>query len=124
MRRWRRWVLVTLLIWIGIVVWWATRPVTDAVPTGIVKGVETSQKVQCDSPLSGNTTSPDPLPKLHTPPGPWVRAYERTPCTMPIENDRMILWADIALVVVGVVILAKTWKPGVHSGASDDLAVA
>src|SRR3954451_19430747 len=118
MRRWRRWVLVTLLIWIGIVVWWATRPVTDAVPTGIVKGVETSQKVQCDSPLSGSTTSPDPLPELGK-----HRSYERTPCAMPIENDRMILWADIALVAVGVVILAKTWKPGVHSETSDDLAL-
>jgi hypothetical protein len=119
MRRWRKWVLVALLVWIGLVVWWATRPITDAVPTGLVKGVETSQKVQCDSPLSGNTTSPDPLPEL-----PKGRAFERTPCEMPIHNDRWILWADIALAVVGVVILAKTWKPGVDAETPEDLAVA
>jgi hypothetical protein len=112
-------VLVALLVWIGVVVWWAARPITDAVPTGLVKDVETSQKVQCDSPLSGSTTSPDPLPELAK-----GRAYERTPCEMPIHNDRWILWADIALVVVGIVILAKTWKPPAHSEPSDDLAVA
>jgi hypothetical protein len=119
MRRWRRWVLVALLVWIGLVVWWATKPVTDAVPTGLVKGVETSQAVQCDSPLSGNTTSPDPLPELAR-----RRAYERTPCGLPIHNDRWILWTDIALVLGGVVILAKTWKPGATSEPSDDMALA
>jgi hypothetical protein len=112
-------VLVALLVWIGVVIWWAAKPLTDSVPTGTVKDVETSQKVQCDSPLSGNTTSPDPLPELAK-----GRAYERTPCAQPIHNDRWILWIDIALVVAGVVILVKTWKPSPRPESSDDLALA
>jgi hypothetical protein len=124
MRRWRRWVLLALLVWICFVAWWSTRPVTDTVPTGVVNGVETSQSVQCDSPLSGHTTSPDPIPELPDPPGPWVRAYERTPCELPIHNNRMILWVDIGFVVVGGVVLAKTWKPGAASKSSDDMALA
>jgi hypothetical protein len=121
MRRWRRWVLVALLVWIGLVVWWATKPVTDAVPTGLVKGVETTRTVQCDSPLSGNTTSPEPLPELAK-----HRAYGRSPCELPIQNDRWILWIDIGVVVGGVVALARTWKPGAASEAeaSDEMAVA
>ena len=110
---------MALLVWIGVVVWWATKPLTDSVPTGTIKGVETAQEVRCDSPLSGNTTSPDPLPDLAN-----GRAYERTPCVQPIHNNRWILWIDIALVVVGVAILAKTWKPSARSETPDELAVA
>jgi hypothetical protein len=115
MRRWRTWLVVTLAVWIVVVAWWATRPVTDAVPTGTVANVETSQTVQCDSPLSGNTTATAPLPELS-----HRRAYERTPCALPIHNDRMILWVDIALVFIAAVILVKTWKAGTTAPEADE----
>lgn len=119
MRRWRRWVLVVVLVWVGVVVWWATKPVTDSVFTGTTAdGVETSHNVQCDSPLSGNTTSPDPLPELAK-----GRAYDRTPCELPIQNGRIILGVDIAVALIVIVILAKTWKPNAVTEPSDEMAL-
>ncbi len=115
MKRWRMWVLGALLVWIALVVVWATQPISDTVPTGTVKGVETTQRVQCDSPLSGNTDPTGRLPVLGR-----RRAYERTPCEMPVQNGRIIFWADIALALAGAVILVKTWKP-TQPGSDDDL---
>jgi hypothetical protein len=100
------WLLGALLVWIALVLVWAMQPISDTVPTGIVKGVETTREVQCHSPLSGDTEPDGPVPTLSRP-----RAYERTPCETPIENGRTIFWVDVVLVVVGLVVLVRTWKP-------------
>ena len=113
------WVLVALVGWIVVVAIWASRPISDTVPTGTIKNVETNQTVQCDSPLSGNTTSTAPLPVLH-----GARSYERPPCDMPIHNGRIIFWVDVAVVLAAVVILLKTWKPRSPSESSDPVAFA
>lgn len=117
MRHWRIWVLGALLVWIALVTGWAMQPMSDTVPTGTTKeGVETSQRIQCDSPLSGNDEPTGRVPVLHR-----GRAYERTPCEMPIENGRVIFWADIAVVLLVAVILVKTWKPTPPTSSDDDL---
>jgi hypothetical protein len=121
MRRWRVWVLGALLAWILLSAWWALQPVTDTVDTGLVKNVETSQAVQCDSPLSGNTKPTEPLPALH-----GGRKYEYTPCESVVQNSRTIFWVDVALVLIAVVVLAKTWKPAADSDSDsrEDVSAA
>jgi hypothetical protein len=118
-KRWRVWVLVALLAWMLVVTWWAMQPVTDSVDTGVVRNAFTSQTVQCDSPLSGNTKPTEPLPPLH-----GTREYQRTPCKLPIENGRLIFWVDVAFALIGVVILAKTWKASAPADSIDDVADA
>lgn len=112
MKRWRPWLLGVLLVWIAVVAWWALTPTTDNVPTGVVKNkdgalVATTQAVQCASPLSGSTSPKGALPVLK----PATREFQRDPCKLPHQNDRLILLIDVVLVLGVVVILIKTWKP-------------
>ncbi len=112
MNRWRTWLLGGLLVWIAVVAWWAVTPTTDYVPTGQVKNqdgalVDTTQAVQCAAPLSGSTSPSGALPVLR----PDTREYQRDPCKLPHQNDRLILVIDVVLVVGVLVILIKTWKP-------------
>jgi hypothetical protein len=109
---WRKWLLVGLVVWIAIVAWWAVTPTTDSVPTGSVKNkdgalVATTQAVQCHSPLSGSTSPKGSLPVLK----PASRDYQRDPCKLPHQNDRLILIVDVVLVVGVLIVLLKTWKP-------------
>jgi hypothetical protein len=112
---WRKWLLGGLLVWIAIVAWWAVTPLSDTVPTGLVTikkvaNTPTSQTVQCASPLSGNTKPTEPLPVLK----PDTRSYQRDPCKLPHQNDRLILIVDVVLVIGVLIILLKTWKPAEH----------
>ncbi len=112
MNRWRSWLLGGLIVWIAIVAWWAVTPITDTVPTGSVPNkdkvpVATVQAVQCDSPLSGNTSPTGALPVLK----PDSRSYQRTPCKLPHQNDRVIFAVDVLLVLGVLIVLVKTWKP-------------
>ncbi len=123
-RRVRTWALVALVVWILLVTWWALTPMTDSVSTGTVKNkdavkVATRQTVECDSPISGSSKPTEPLPALRSP-----RAYERTPCALPHENDRLIFLVDIVFFLGAAILLAKTWKPAEPSPALEDVATA
>jgi hypothetical protein len=98
---WRKWVLATTVLWIIIVAFWTTRPMTAVVHTGFTEPghLETVAAVQCDSPLSGNTSPTETLPELKA-----GRAFDSAPCELPIENGRVIFAID-CLMAVGVVVV-------------------
>lgn len=119
-RRVRRWTLVALVVWIVLVTWWALSPVSDTVPTGSIKHsdgviVLTTQAVDCGAPLSGSATSTDSLPELT-----GGRKYERTPCELAHDNDRLIFAVDILVAIAVVALLVKTWKPSEPPEPSDE----
>jgi len=124
MRRVRTWALVALVVWILLVTWWALTPMSDSVSTGTVTNkdgvkVATRQTVQCASPISGSSKPTESLPALRSP-----RAYTRTPCALPHENDRLIFAIDIVFFLALVIVLAKTWKPPAASEPLEDVATA
>lgn len=107
---WRKWLLLGLIVWIGLVTWWALTPISDTVPTGPASTKPgaplTAVTIQCSAPLTGSNAPTNPLPALKSP-----RAFQRTPCETPRENDRLIYAIDLVLVIVVLVVLIKTWKP-------------
>jgi hypothetical protein len=122
---WRKWLLGGLLVWIAVVAWWAVSPSTDNVPTGTVKNkdgvpVATTQAVECAAPLSGSTSPKGALPVLK----PASRDYQRDPCKLPHQNDRLILAVDVVLVIGVIVILIRTWKPSTEELALDGTSTA
>jgi hypothetical protein len=124
MRRARKWLLVGLVVWIVVVTWWALRPVSDTVPTGAVKRADrtvvlTTKTVECDSPLSGSTRPTESWPALT-----GGRAYERTPCGITRENDRLIFAVDVLVAVAVLALLVKTWKPPQPAETPEDASVA
>jgi 4-amino-4-deoxy-L-arabinose transferase-like glycosyltransferase len=125
MNRWRTWLLGVLLVWIAVVAWWAVTPTTDTVPTGAVKNkdgalVQTTQAVQCAAPLSGTTSPKGALPVLK----PASRDYQRDPCKLPHQNDRLILAVDVVLVIGVIIVLIRTWKPATEELALDGASTA
>jgi hypothetical protein len=105
-KHWRVWLVGILVVRLVAVTWWAVRPVSETVPTGRVRGVQTHHTVQCDSPLSGNGSATGPLPQLR--PG---QEYERTPCERTVNQDRILFFLDVALALLVFIALAATWKP-------------
>lgn len=125
MKRWRTWLLVALIVWIAIVAWWAVTPMSDTVPTGVVKNkdgalVATTQAVECAAPLSGSTSPKGSLPVLK----PDTREYQRSPCKLPHQNDRLIFAVDVVLVLGVLVVLIKTRKPSTEALALDGASTA
>jgi hypothetical protein len=122
MNRWRTWLLGGTVVWIALVAWWALSPVTDTVPTGAITNkdgaiVQTAQAVQCGAPLTGSGSPTGTVPALKPP-----RSYQRAPCSMGRDNDRLIFAIDV-LVAIGIVVLVvKTWKPSDAAAAFEDTA--
>jgi hypothetical protein len=101
---------VIAVVWFAaIVTFWASRPIHDEVPTGVVNGAYTSQPIECASPWSRSSGRPDVLPTLGTVPtntGPVQLAYQRQPCDEPHSEARLLLWIDaglLGLVLIGAV---------------------
>jgi hypothetical protein len=110
-KHWRTWLVGILLVWLVAVTWWAVRPVSETVPTGMVKNVQTYQTVQCNSPLSGGSAT-ESLPTLGS-----GRAYEYTPCQKTVTHDRVVYAGDVALVIAVLIVLAATRHRPRRSGA-------
>jgi len=105
MKNWRRWAFIALALWIVSVTWWALAPTSAAVHTGFGPNkLETTATVECDSPLSGNTSPTQPLPNLA--PG---QAFGASPCLLPVNDARGIYVVDVvaALGVAFVVIATR-----------------
>jgi len=102
---WRRWVLVALALWIVAVAWWAAKPMTDNVRTSVATAThaETVASVQCDSPLSGNTSPNAALPGLNA-----GQSFDRAPCELPINDGRIIFVIDVVVTVVVLFALIAT----------------
>ena len=119
LKRVRTWTLVALVVWMLLVTWWAFTPMSDSVFTGKVKNkdgvlVATYQVVECNAPISGSSKATETLPELRS-----GRAYTRTPCGLPHENDRLIFAVDVVFFIGFVIILAKTWKPAPDDELAD-----
>jgi len=100
MKHWRRWAVLVVGLWIALVTVWALNPVTATVRTGVnADKSEKTASVQCDSPLSGNTSPTSALPALE--PG---QAFSDEPCKGPVTSGRVIYVIDV-LVAVGLLIL-------------------
>ena len=123
MKSWRKWLLGGLLVWIGVVTWWALTPISNTVPAGAIPNrdgvpVATAVTVQCAAPLSGSDEPTDPLPTLAPP-----RKLQRAPCASPRENARLMYAVDLVLVIVVLVVLIRTWKPTTEEPELEDASV-
>jgi hypothetical protein len=100
MRDWRRWALVGVTLWIVAVTFWALNPMSVNVRTGVnADGTEKNAVVECDSPLSGNTSPTADLPTLGA-----GESLGNAPCKDPVTSGRTMYAIDI-VVAAGVVLL-------------------
>jgi len=100
MNHWRRWALGLVLLWIIAVTAWALNPITTNVRTALnADGSEKTASVECDSPLSGNTSPTSALPAL----GPG-ESLSDGPCHDPVTSGRTLYIIDL-LAAAGIVIL-------------------
>jgi hypothetical protein len=100
MRDWRRWALIGVTLWIVAVTFWALHPISANVRTGVnADGTEKNAVVECDSPLSGNTSPTADLPTLGA-----GESFGSAPCKDPVTSGRTMYAIDI-VVAVGVVLL-------------------
>ena len=109
-RNWRRWVFIALVLWIVAVTWWALKPISAAVHTGFGPNkLETTATVECDSPLSANTSPTQPLPSLAS-----GQAFGASPCSLPVNNARGIYVIDVVAalgVAFFVIATRRRWSP-------------
>ena len=93
--------------------WWAVTPTTDNVPTGTIKNRDGALVVD----HAGASSARRPCRAARAPRARSRssdrrrRDYQRDPCKLPHQNDRLILLVDVVLVVGVLVILVRTWKP-------------
>jgi hypothetical protein len=98
MRHWRTWALVVVVLWIAVVTVWAVRPLDATVITGhTADGSDKTATVECDSPLSGNTSPTSALPALGS-----GEAFGDAPCHDAVSSGRAIYVIDV---VCGVALL-------------------
>ena len=98
MRHWRTWALAAVVVWIVIVTIWAFQPVDATVITGhAADGSDKTATVQCDSPLSGNTSPTSALPTLG-----HGEALGDEPCHDAVTSGRTIYVIDV---ICGVAVL-------------------
>src|SRR5690242_66242 len=100
--KWPRYLLVGLLVWIGLCLALATRPLVDHVPTGIVDGKATTEPIRCHSPLEASDAPVQSLPVLEPP-----RVYAREACVLFHSQHRTLLGVDIVVALVGTAVLLR-----------------
>jgi hypothetical protein len=121
MRDWRRWVLVGVAVWIVAITFWALNPISATVRTGVnADGTEKTATVECDSPLSGNTSPTADLPTVGS-----GESLASAPCDGPVTTGRTMYVIDI-LVAVGVVfvVVASGRRSDRRAGTEDDVPQA
>lgn len=100
--RWPKYALLGVLVWIGLCVALASRPLVDHVPTGMVNGKETSEPIKCHSPLEASNAPVQSLPELEPP-----RVYAREACVLFHSQHRTLLKIDIGVAVVATAVLLR-----------------
>jgi hypothetical protein len=91
-------VFVGVALWIAVVTIWAFGPMSANVHTGVAAdGKETTATVQCDSPLSGNSSPTQALPTLGA-----GQSIGDPPCESPVNSGRAVYIFDV-IVAVGIV---------------------
>jgi hypothetical protein len=104
MKHWRRWALVVVVLWIVAVTVWALNPISATVRTGLnADGAEKTATVQCDSPLSGNTSPTSALATL----GPG-ESFGGAPCHGPVTSGRTIYIIDLVAAAAALVFLVAS----------------
>ena len=82
---------------------------------------QTYQSVECNDVLSSSARGGSPLPALKPQPATAPSlAYQRVPCAEVHREARLVLWFDIAVVVMvwAVAVVAWRWRPRSRSLAS------
>jgi hypothetical protein len=95
--RWPIIALLGVLVWTAVVLFWASQPITDHVPTGKVDNVPTNVAVECPAPWSGSSAATQPLPSL-----PDGEAYERDACTVAHDQAHLLFIFDLLVAVIAV----------------------
>ena len=108
-----------LVVWYAVVVVWAIRPLTDAVPIGLdTDGRPISQTVECDDLFSG-TASDGSLPVVVAP-----NDYTRGACSAVQRDARLVFGLDTAAAVVGMAALVAVRRRARRHAAEESRAVA
>jgi hypothetical protein len=99
-KHWRTWVLLAIALWVVAVTAWALNPMSVVVTTGVnADGTQTTATVQCDSPLSGNTSPTEALPTLSS-----GESLSHNPCEGPVTSARTMYAIDM-VVAAGILML-------------------
>jgi hypothetical protein len=94
-----------LTVWYVIVLVWALRPLSDAVPIGLDADQRpVSQTVECDDLFSG-TAIDGTLPVVVAP-----NEYTRDACVAVQRDARVVLGLDTAVAVFGMAALVVVWR--------------
>ena len=104
--------LVGFVLWIVLVIVWASRPQFDAVATGFDQTLTppqaVSSRVTCSNLWSSNARSRSPLPVLTPQPeGSPALFFRRPPCVRWHNQGRILLLTDFVF-TVGIVGVAVT----------------
>ena len=118
MRDWRRWALVGVTLWIVAVTFWALSPMSANVRTGgNADGTEKSATVECDSPLSGNTSPTADLPTLGS-----GESLGSAPCEDPVTSGRTMYAIDIVVAVAIVLLVVAIGRRSERRTATEPAA--
>jgi hypothetical protein len=116
MKHWRSWVLVGVALWVVAVTVWALNPMSVVVTTGVnADGTQKTATVQCDSPLSGNTSPTAALPTLGS-----GESLRDAPCEGPVTSARTMYVIDILVAAGILVLLAASRRHSDRRHASDE----
>jgi hypothetical protein len=102
----RRYLIGTAVVLIGwylcVIFLWAVKPLSDSVPTGVVKETNTSvsQAVSCHSLFSSSARGTSALPTVAEP-----LAYQRSACSLVHSDARVMFAIDTLLLVLALAAL-------------------
>jgi hypothetical protein len=100
MKHWRSWVLVGVVLWVVAVTVWALNPMSAVVTIGVnADGTQKTATVQCDSPLSGNTSPTSALPTIGS-----GESLNDALCEGPVTSARTMYVVDM-VVAAGILML-------------------
>jgi hypothetical protein len=100
--KWPKYLLLGVLVWIGLCLVLASRPLVDHVPTGMVDGKQTTEPIKCHAPLEASDAPVQSLPELAPP-----RVYAREACVSFHSQHRTLLEVDIVVALVGTAVLLR-----------------
>ena len=121
MRDWRKWALVIVTLWIAAATLWALTPMSVTVHTGVnADGTERTATIECDSPLSGNTSPTQELPTLGA-----GQSLGSEPCARAVTSGRTLYLLDLVVTALVLAVVAATrLRPRREVAAADGASVS